>query len=231
MKHNITTSLFYLFISNIAILFSNITHSATITNITWFSGVASVAGTSIIPPVAPFADNVVGDSSAVIFVLQKDYTAIGPVDLVFDLIDSGGTIEYRFEEGVQNSTGVDWTQYHMELGFGVGTSFVKSAAGDGLDFDSPDYDSTVNFNPSPGFTTVTVTEDDLLATSGLHPNGAYAGNYVFHIDVPDGISSFTLRQSPIADPIPLPGSLWLFLSSLLFFKKNAIKKTLHRLNS
>ena len=148
----------------------------------------------------------IGDSPNQFLVIQKDYTAIGPVDLVFDLIDGGGTTEYIILEGVSNSSGIDWTGYHIELGFGVGAGFVKSTAGDGLDFDS-----TVDFNPGGFFfPTFTQTEDDLIASGGTHPDTAYAGNYVFHIDVPDGISQFTLRQSPIANPVPLPAAVWFF---------------------
>ena len=190
---------------------SSLSNAATIVGVTWFSGVASVAGTSVTPPAAPGNDNVVGDSPNQFLVIQKDYTAIGPVDLVFDLIDDGGTTEYIILEGVSNSSGIDWTGYHIELGFGVGAGFVKSTAGDGLDFDAPDFDSTVDFNPGGFFfPTFTQTEDDLIASGGIHPNTAYAGNYIFHIDVPDGISQFTLRQSPVANPVPLPAAVWFF---------------------
>ncbi len=190
---------------------SSLSNAATIVGVTWFSGVASVAGTSVTPPSAPGNDNVVGDSPNQFLVIQKDYTAIGPVDLVFDLIDDGGTTEYIILEGVSNSSGIDWTGYHIELGFGVGAGFVKSTAGDGLDFDAPDFDSTVDFNPGGFFfPTFTQTEDDLIASGGIHPDTAYAGNYIFHIDVPDGISQFTLRQSPIANPVPLPAAVWFF---------------------
>ena len=190
---------------------SSLSNAATIVGVTWFSGVASVAGTSVTPPSAPGNDNVVGDSPNQFLVIQKDYTAIGPVDLVFDLIDDGGTTEYIILEGVSNSSGIDWTGYHIELGFGVGAGFVKSTAGDGLDFDAPDFDSTVDFNPGGFFfPTFTQTEDDLIASGGIHPNTAYAGNYIFHIDVPDGISQFTLRQSPVANPVPLPAAVWFF---------------------
>lgn len=193
-------------------------HAATITGITWFSGVASVAGQSSSTP-NPANDNVVGDSPNELFVLQKHYTGIGPVDLVFDLVDDGGTTEYIVIEGVQNSTGLDWSNYHIELGFGSGAGFTKSTAGDGLDFDTPDEDSTVNFNPGGFFfsTFTRPTEDDLYADGGTHPDGAYAGNFIFHIDVPDGISTFTLRQSPIAaaGAVPVPAAAWLFGSALL----------------
>ncbi len=192
-------------------------HAATVTGVTWFSGVGSVAGESA-STTAPGNDNVVGDSPNVLSILQKHYLAIGPVDLVFSLVDDGGTTEYRVIEGVDNSTGLDWSGYHIELGFGSGASFVKSVAGDGLDFDAPDFDSTVDFNPpSPGFfPTVTFpTEDDLVASGGTHVAGDYALNYIFHIDVPDGIDSFTIRQSPIAANVPVPAAAWLFGSALL----------------
>lgn len=174
----------------------------------WFSGVASVAGTTVVPPVAPNNDNVVGDSPNIFFLTQKDYRAIGPVDLVFDVRDTGGTTEYYIQEGVQNSTGLDWTGYHLELGFGTGAGFVKSTPGDGLDFDSPDYDSVVDLNAGGSFFPVstTPTEDDIVSF-GLQPNGAFAGYFEFHIDVPDGIDQFTLRQSPIAGAVPEPGTM------------------------
>lgn len=186
-----------------------------ITSITWFTGVASVAAEPVAVPSAPNNDNVVGDSPNLIQVLQKDYTDFGTVDLVFDVINSGGVTEYAVIEGVSNSTGVDWGSYHIELGFGSEGSFVKSTSGDGLDFDSPDFDSTANFNPGGFFfPTVNVTEDDIIATGGTMPAGAYAGNFVFHVDIPDGISSFTIRQSPIA--VPEPASIALIsLSALL----------------
>ena len=197
------------------IIFTSTTLPAgEITNVNWFSGVASVAGTVFLPPSAPNNDNVVGGSPNDIFVTQKDYFAIGPVDLVFDVINTGGVTEYAVVEGVQNNTGVDWTSYHVELGFGNGAGFVKSLADDGLDFDAPDFDSDFFFDPSPGFFPLpTVTEDDIFASGGVMPFPSFAGNFVFHVDVPDGITSFTIRQSPI--PIPEPSTSALATFGLL----------------
>ena len=77
-----------------------------ITTLTWYSGVGSVAGEFIVPPSTPNNDNVAGPSPNTIYVLQKNYVGIGPVDLVFDLTGTGGTTEYHFVEGVSNATGL-----------------------------------------------------------------------------------------------------------------------------
>jgi hypothetical protein len=169
----------------------------------WHSGVASLAATTISPAPTP-NDNVVGASPYKIFVTQKNYVGIGTVDITFDVVDNGGTTEYDFVEGVQNSTGLPWNAYHLELGYGFDAGFVKSLSGDGLDFDWPDADSPVQFDPAPGFyfPAVTHAEDDLFASGGVMPNGAFAMYFRFSIDVPDGITQFTLRQSPVVAPEP-----------------------------
>jgi hypothetical protein len=177
--------------------------AGAVTNINWFSGVASVASTSFSPPPAPNNHDVVGASPNNIFVYQKDYVGIGPVDLVFDVRNTGGVTEYLVTEGVQNHTGLNWGSYRIELGFGTGAGFVPSASGDGLDFDAPNFNSPFFFNPSPGFFPLwTVAEDSILAYGGVMPDFAYAGNFLFTVDVPDGITSFTIRQSPITIPEP-----------------------------
>ena len=179
-----------------------------ITAINWFSGVGSVAGEFIGPLVDPNNDNVAGLSPNELLVTQKAYNAIGPVDLEFTVVDSGGVTEYTLLEGVDNGTGVPWSAYRMELGFGVGAGFVPSAAGDGLDFDSPDFDSDPNFGGSGYFTTLTVGEDEIEASGGIFPVGGFPSPlYRFNIDVPDGITSFTIRQQPVA--VPEPGTLGL----------------------
>jgi hypothetical protein len=189
----------------LAFLVLNTAHlqAGQVTTFGWHSGVASLAATSISPAPTP-NDNVAGPSPYEIYVTQKNYIAIGPVDITFDVINNGGTTEYRVKEGVQNNTGLPWGAYHLELGFGFDAAFVKSTPGDGLDFDFPDYDSPVQFDPPPGayFPTYSNTEDDIYASGGIMPSPAFAGFFRFNIDVPDGITQFTLRQSPVAAPEP-----------------------------
>jgi hypothetical protein len=190
-----------------SLLLATSSNAGEITGFTWSSGIGSVGLNPIAPPAAPNNDNVVGPSPNVIFVHQKDYNAVGPVDIEFTVVPSGGTTEYRFMEGVQNDTGIPWTDYHIELGFGMGTAFVHSPLGDGLDFDAPAPDSPFSFNP---FTTVIVGEDDIDAYNGVIAPSTFTSPFVFHVDVPDGITSFTVRQYPTIDiVVPEPGGLLL----------------------
>jgi hypothetical protein len=155
---------------------------------------------------APGNDNVTTSSNPNVQINGKNFTSIGPIDIVFTTTDSLLTSEYLVAEGVTNSTGVAWSGFVIELGFGSGGSFVPSLAGDGLDFDFPTYDPL----PSAGasFSSVLLAEDALTFSSGLVPSGnAIAFN--FSIDVPDGMAgdTFTLRQTPI--PVPEPAAIGL----------------------
>ena len=201
----------------LALLSAGSVQAGQITGFAWFSGVASVAATTIAPPVNPNNDNVGLGNPNDAWITQKDYHAIGPVDLVFTVAPSGGTTEYAFREGVYNNTTLPWTGYHLELGFGNGLTYTKSTLGDGLDFDDPNYDSTIDFNPYFPSSSAT-TEDDIVAGGGVHPYLGFAANYRFSVDVPDGITSFTIRQSPIGGGIvPEPGTCALALLGLLSF--------------
>ncbi len=177
-----------------------------ITGFTWSSGIASIGLDPVSPPVDINNDNFAGQSPNGILVTQKDFFGVnGVADIVFSVIDSGGTTEYAIAEGVSNSSGISWNQYRIELGFGEGVGFVASTPGDDLDFDTPDEDSPFNF--SAFFSTPALAgEDVILATGGLFPNLAFTTPlFQFSIDVPDGIESFTMRQIPI--PLPEPTSL------------------------
>jgi len=180
-----------------------------ITGFTWSSGIASVALDPITMPTPDLNnDEVVGGSLNEILVTQKDYIGNGPVDIEFTVKDSGGVTEYTIVEGIQNGTGGDWSDYHIQLGFGKGADFVPSPAGDGLDFDAPDYNSPALFAP---FATVVVSEDDIDAYGGLIPSPSFTFPFVFNIDVPDGITAFTVRQYPTTDFIPEPSGALLAL--------------------
>ncbi len=197
-------------------------HAGEITAWNWFPGIASVALDPVAAPVDPNNDDVVGESANKLLVTQKAYFAVGPVDIEFSVVPSGGVTEYTIFEGVDNDTTIDWSSYRLELGFGVGTSFVLSPSGDGLDFDSPDFNSDPNF--SAFFPTVIPNEDVLFATGGVFPSPGFTTPlFRFSIDVPDGISAFTLRQRPIA--VPEAGTMTLaLLSSLAFIRRLRLRQ-------
>ena len=203
------------FAAVLTVLTAGSVQAGQITGFAWYSGIASVAATTIAPPVSPNNDNVVGLSPNDAWITQKNYVGIGPVDLVFTVANSGATTEYAFREGVFNNTGIPWTGYHLELGFGHDLTYTKSPSGDDLDFDDPSYDSPLNFNPAPFtfFPTATATEDDIFAGGGVMLPLTFAGDFRFTVDVPDGITSFTIRQSPIG--VPEPGCAAMLMIGLL----------------
>ncbi len=131
----------------------------------------------------------------------KRFDNIGYIDIVFNVTPTNGTTEYKVFENVDNNTFIPWSSYTMELGFDFGANFRPGIAGDGLDFDFPDYDT---FPSSSEFATVIpITEDFLLFTNGLQMTGSET--YQFRIDVsdlPQGFTSFTIRQTPVAIPEP-----------------------------
>lgn len=140
----------------------------------------------------------------------KRFDNLGYIDIVFNVVSSGGVTEYKFFEAVDNNSFTPWTSYTMQLGFGFGSGFNNlGGAGDGLDFDFPNYDL---FPSSSAFSTVVPTEDLLVFTNGLQTTGSQT--YQFRVDVPDGISSFTIRQTPIYNPDVIPEPSLLLLSGV-----------------
>jgi hypothetical protein len=91
-----------------------------------------------------------------------------------------------------------------------------------LDFDLPDADPA----PSSGAFTSLTHEGQIMTWSGGTVASVGPSPFTLSIDVPDGISAFTLRQTPItAAAIPEPGSAALVLSAAgvlaLVLKKRA----------
>jgi hypothetical protein len=194
-------------VSVLVLLCAGPVQAGEIIGFTPFPGINSVAGVIINPAAPANNDDVAGASPNDLFVTQKDYVAIGAVDIVFDVVPTGGVTEYSIREGVSNSTGVDWSGYTIQLGFGTGADFVVSTPGDGLDFDTPDLNSPLDFTVFFS-TAVVATEYEIVASGGVFPDGMFSLPYFrFSIDVPDGIGKFTLRQFPTAVPEPVSASL------------------------
>lgn len=143
----------------------------------------------------------------------------GTMDVEFLVTDSGGVTEYFVSQAWFNLTGQSWAGFHLELGFGVGSSFQRSGSGDFLSFDLDDVGPPAG---SPRFGSVAIDFDTLDFSGGL-VSGPAPLPMGFTIDVPDrlaswnpeGRNSFTLRQLPVLSAVPEPGSASLFLIGAL----------------
>lgn len=138
------------------------------------------------------------------------FNSPGFIEVEFAVAASAGVTEYFITQSFFNNSGSTWTGFVFELGYGTGGSFVR--AGDGmLDFDLPDADPA----PTSGaFGSLDHQAQVMTWTGGLVPT-VQPSPFTLSIDVPDGISAFTLRQTPItAAAIPEPGSATLVLSAV-----------------
>src|SRR5262245_51647709 len=102
-----------------------------------FASVAAVvtaqANNDNVPSQTSLASNIV--------VPLKRFDLPDYIDIQFSVAASDGVTEYQVSEFVDNNAGLPWASFRMQLGFGTGANFVLSALGDGLDFDSPNYDT------------------------------------------------------------------------------------------
>lgn len=157
--------------------------------------------------------------------LIKEFDNLDPIDIYFDVYNSEGTTEYLFLEGVANSTGAPWTDYHLELGILDDDEFVSlndlPGFDFGLDFDTPQKDPTPYsffvtglepFTTEQIFSTVLHNDYDVSFFDGLIPVLGEDAEFedlawiTFSIDVPDidnfdfdqnnGDYQFVLRQYP-----------------------------------
>jgi hypothetical protein len=158
-------------------------------------------------PIAPNNDNTGLPSPNVVASNHFLFNTL-PLDFEFKLENSGGTTEYQFTPSFLNInfSGLTWTQFSFELGFGTGASFVRSGGLDGLDFDLGDPSAF-----SPMFPTVEQKENSLFFSGGSIGSVKPAA-FLFAVDVPDGLKGFnpydmnrfTLRITPNGAPVPDP---------------------------
>lgn len=148
---------------------------------------------------SPNNDNAVsGPTNNINFSIFRNAGGLGAADYEFVVTNSGGVTEYLVSGVVINNTRQPWSHYRFELGFGVGDAFTRSATFDGLDFDGPDRTPGAG---SPAFPTVVQT-NDLLQFSGRTINSIGVAPFSFRIDVPDGLTRFTLRHTPGTGEVP-----------------------------
>ena len=179
---------------------------------------------------------VVATTSGVVdFRVNKTFTSLAPIDISFDV--RAGTIplgSFDFSERVINNTGHPWFDFHLELGTGTGDGFRVIDTTTNLLFTSAPVPSECsgtipNFNielgqacrltpfgGSPGGRAVLdflSTSPDITAQNASAVESGHQLNLTFQIQVPNGISKFTLREVPTTDgkvrglSVPEPGTL------------------------
>jgi PEP-CTERM motif len=165
--------------------------------------------TGVLPPAAPNNDDFAGSGPAAPNSIgaTKIFTRNESMFHRFEVAASGGTTEYFVAESVVNRTGVDWFDFHLEL-IGLDTT--------GVDFDTP------GRVPSPTATAETIGTTAFASlnhqpgsidwSDGLVKGDGGRVTLTFSIDVPDSISSFTLREVP--SPVPEPATFLLLGSAL-----------------
>ncbi len=151
-------------------------------------------GSAAVPTVATAIPNNddTGQGTENTVAIQKSFTSINPIDILFTVTDSGGATEYRVTETITNSSPVIWFDYHLELGFGGFAStpsspFEQSMLEDKLDFDTCFTLDCHPFTPAPSssaFAAIALTANELSWSGGqVKPGETLA--FVLSIDVPD----------------------------------------------
>ncbi|MCL4814500.1 MAG: PEP-CTERM sorting domain-containing protein [Vicinamibacteraceae bacterium] len=172
-------------------------------------------------PVAPNNDNAAAASPNTIanggFGIFLNAGGFGIADFEFNVDNSGGVTEYFYSGNFLNNTGIVWTDFHFQLGFGTGADFVLAPVGIGLDFDTP------NGDPAPTSTAFPTLnhQPNLVEWSGATVNyalgpgpGPFSSAFTLSIDVPDGLTTlhpqgvnrFTMRMFPTGR-VPEPATV------------------------
>lgn len=131
----------------------------------------------------------------------------GPIDLVINVANTGATSEFEMGVRVTNETNMIWDGFRLELGFGTGASFAVSPTPDNLDFDTPDCDiapSTLGSNWRAAIAKPWLDDSVTLMSDGTGDNLAsgWATVIYYLVDIPDGVTQFTLRHTPVSAPEP-----------------------------
>jgi hypothetical protein len=136
--------------------------------------------------------------------IDETATDLGPFDVEitveFETLFSDAIV--AIDKEVLNSSGADWTDFHWELGFGLGDNFQRSPDDDGFEFQtSPGPQDT-----SGKFGKASIAPDDLWLVGSL-PEGETASVWA-SLRVPrdladmDNTVTFTIRQHATVVPEP-----------------------------
>ena len=154
--------------------------------------------------------------------IEKEFTSLNPIDIVFEVTNNQNNPNRQFiREIVTNQTDKDWSDYHFELGFGIGRNFRRSSANDLLDFGTTG--NRPPQTPAGGFSDAfRDSPDEIFQQNGnvmWFEDGQIRDNsdsgFRFFIDIPESNTipeafrnpdgsgfQFTLRQFPTVKEPP-----------------------------
>jgi len=152
--------------------------------------------------------NITREENSVPEVLEVDKRAVDLDPFDMEITVTGGSTTITIDETVLNETMEDWTDYHVQLGTGLGIDFVASTPGDGLSFIS---------GTSSTFPALTWLSEDELAFSGSIVGPLNSDILQLQLQLPgDDPYTFTLRQWPTTTTvIPEPSTFLIWALGLL----------------
>ena len=165
------------------------------------------------------------------------FQAVAPIDTQLSVLPSGGTTEYFLAQTVVNQTNSTWNGFSFSIGFGSGGNFVPPElilVPPGFAIPVFDFNGSTS-DPQPTSSKFTQLIGDgsfrIDWSGGLVAPGESI-DFTFSVDVADDQEGnnfydfFTIRQTPIAEPIPEPDSTLGLVAglSILGWRLNAKRK-------
>jgi len=149
--------------------------------------------------------------------IEKSFDRICSMDIIFTVTNNTALGRANFTEGVLNSMGPSWIDFHMQLGFGSGSQFTPAPANCGPGF------ATLPPPVSFPFRMAGVSSNAIDWSGGTVPQGM-AASFRFDIIIPDFAPCiptgsqlpngyiFTLRETP--STVPEPATMLLLSTGL-----------------